>query len=273
MNFLIIDGYDRAARQELAQAGATLAGTLYQQLLNRHHPGAQSTLITPADPDCALPALEGFDAALWTGSSLTAYDGTAPVTRQIELARTLLENGIPCFGSCWALQIACLAAGGDVGKNPKGREFGIARNITLTSAGQNDPLFAPRAHAFDGFSSHFDMVTELPAGAELLAGNPHTPVQAARIHYGRSHFLGLQYHPEYNLRELAALARFRAQGLIDEGRFRTADDLDRFVADWTQLDQNPADLSRAWLYGVSEDVLFPNVREQEFANWLTAIAA
>lgn len=269
MRFLIIDGYDRATRIELAQAGATLAGQLYHELALRHAPTAHAEIITPADPDCETPDFAGITAALWTGSSLTAYDGSAPSMRQIQLARHLMEAGIPCFGSCWALQIACLAAGGTVGKNPKGREFGLARNITLTAAGQGDRIFAGRAFAFDGFSSHFDVVESLPAGSEHLAGNPHSPVQAARIHYGASHFLGLQYHPEYNMAEIAALARFRGQGLIDEGRFSSASDLQICITDWQKLNAEPDDLSLAWRYGISEDVLDRRRREQEFAAWLT----
>jgi len=274
MRVLIVDGYDRPAREELKQAGASLAGSLYRALLLRHLPEAIADIMTPADPDCSIKGgFEGYAAALWTGSSLTAYENIPAVTRQIELVRQVMEAGIPCFGSCWALQIAALAAGGSVHKNPKGREFGVARNITLTDQGRADPIFSGRKYAFDGFSSHFDAVDRLPDGATRLAGNDHTPVQAARIIYARSEFLALQYHPEYNMQEIAALARFRADGLVQEGRFTSRETLERTALDWNALHSAPETLALSWLYGMSRDVLIPDLREQEFARWIAEIVA
>ena len=55
--------------------------------------------------------------------------------RQVELARAVYKSGTPFFGSCWGLQVATVAAGGSVRQNPRGREVGIARDLTLTSAG------------------------------------------------------------------------------------------------------------------------------------------
>src|SRR5262249_28033888 len=37
--------------------------------------------------------------------------------------------------SCWGLQVAVTAAGGRVRRNPRGREFGVARRIELGEAG------------------------------------------------------------------------------------------------------------------------------------------
>ncbi len=270
MRFLIIDGYDKPARNELTKAGANLAGALYKEMLLAHRPQSYVDVITPADADCDLPDLSSYGAMLWTGSSLTAYDDVPAVRRQIELARTGFELGIKAFGSCWALQIATIAAGGSVRKNPKGREFGLARKITLTPQGLSDPIFDGREYAFDGFSSHFDEVDRLPDTAQLLAGNYHTRVQAARIFHGRGAFLGLQYHPEYNLEEIAALARFRAQGLISEGRFNSLDELIVFDNEISALNKN-YNLKYAWKYGVDDDVLDPQIRQNEFKNWLISM--
>jgi GMP synthase (glutamine-hydrolysing) len=267
MRFLIIDGYDKPARNELVQAGASLAGALYKEMLLAHRPQAHIDLITPADADCDLPDLSSYGVMLWTGSSLTAYDPVPAVQRQIELARAGFELGLKAFGSCWALQIAAIAAGGSVRKNPNGREFGLARKITLTPQGLSDPVFAGREYAFDGFSSHFDEVDRLPDVAQLLAGNYHTSVQAARIFHGNGAFLGLQYHPEYNLAEIAALARFRAQGLVSEGRFNNLDELTLFDNEISSLDKK-YNLKYAWKYGVDDDVLDPQIRQNEFKNWL-----
>ncbi len=80
-------------------------------------------------------ALENYDGVTMTGSALNIYNGGEPVTRQIELAKAVFAAGVPFFGSCWGLQVAVTAAGGEVRANPRGREFGFARRILLTDAG------------------------------------------------------------------------------------------------------------------------------------------
>ena len=55
-------------------------------------------------PTCPIgQALEGYDGVAITGSGLHVYDGGLEVTRQIELARAVLDAGTPVFGSCWGL--------------------------------------------------------------------------------------------------------------------------------------------------------------------------
>jgi GMP synthase (glutamine-hydrolysing) len=267
MRFLIIDGYDRSARNELIEAGAHIAADLYNAMLFRYRPDAVSEIVFPADTDCALPDLSSFDAMLWTGSSLTAYHDTPAVKRQIELMQAGLAAGLRGFGSCWALQIACVAAGGSVRLNPNGREFGLARKIQLTSEGAAHWVFANRSVCFDGFSSHFDEVDRLPTDSILLAQNGHTQVQAAEIRYQGGSFIGLQYHPEYDLAEIAALARFRAAGLIQEGRFQDDEDLEIFSNDFITLNNNDQ-LDLRWKYGVDDDVIVPARKQNEFINWL-----
>lgn len=270
MRFLIIDGYDRNARTELIGAGAHIAADLYEAMLQRCRPDAQSEIIFPADADCTLPDLRSFDAMLWTGSSLTAYHDIPAVRRQIELMRAGLAAGVRGFGSCWALQIACVAAGGSVRLNPNGREFGLARKIHLTAEGETHWIFANRSASFDGFSSHFDEVERLPSDSILLARNAHTQVQAAEIRYQGGSFIGLQYHPEYDLAEIAALARFRAAGLIQEGRFKDRDALNAFSNDFIALNNNDQ-LDLRWKYGVDDDVIDPTRKQNEFINWLNRL--
>ena len=101
--FLIIDGYRRDGREELAAGGATPAGELYAGMLQNCHPGCDTDIIYPADPNTSLPegaALGAYDGMAWTGSSLTIYQDTPAVTAQIEFARAAFEAGVPSFGSC-----------------------------------------------------------------------------------------------------------------------------------------------------------------------------
>lgn len=270
-NLLIIDGYDRAGRALLGQAGCTLAGTLYENMIRRFLPDANITILHPADTDEAIPqgsALGNFDAALWTGSSLTIYHTTPDVVRQVALSRTLSEHGVPSFGSCWALQIAALAAGGTCRLNPKGREFGIARKIALTDAGRAHPLYAGKPVVFDSFTSHFDEVENLPPGATLLAGNNITFIQAAIIERNGTPFWAVQYHPEYDLAEIAALTRFRMDGLVEERRFASHESANSFVTDLETLHADPTRMDISWRLGIDRDVMDPEIRTREVKNWI-----
>ena len=192
--FLVVDGYSKAGRDELVAGGAAMAGELYAAMLRRFATRAAVDIVFPADSDSGLPKGAGigaYDGIAWTGCSLTVFDDDPRVARQIEFCRAAFEAGVPSFGSCWAVQIAVVAAGGSCRANPRGREMGIARKIELTPAGRGHPLYAGKASVFDGFISHVDEVTHLPSGAVLLASNTFTHVQAAAVSHANGTFWGL----------------------------------------------------------------------------------
>lgn len=272
--FLVVDGYDRDGRINLEAAGCTLAGELYSQMAKRYVAGCHVDIAHPADGNGYLPAgtgLTSYDALLWTGSSLTIYENAPRVIRQIELARAAFDARVPSFGSCWALQVAVVAAGGSCRLNPNGREFGIARKLHLTAAGHGHPMYAGKPRAFDGFTSHFDEVEALPTDSIVLASNAVTRVQAAEIQANDTSFWAVQYHPEYNLREIAALARFRADGLIEEGRFEDFESLSVWTGALEALHENPDQSGLAWRLGIDTDLTDPAVRCREFRNWVDVV--
>jgi GMP synthase (glutamine-hydrolysing) len=268
----VLDSYDRAGRAELLRHGASEAGALYARVLRALEPGAQVDVAYPAEPDLALPAgaaLADYDGLLWTGSSLSLRDAaTPPVRRQIELVRASLDAGLPSFGSCFAAQLVSVAAGGSVRANPKGREFGLARKIELSAVGRAHPLFAGKPAVFDAYTSHGDEVDALPPGGEVLASNAWTRVQALAVRRGRGEFWAVQYHPEFDLREIARLARARAPGLVAQGTFRD----ESAAAAWAQEAEGLADdASRAdlaWRLALDRDVLDDVLRRLEVHNWI-----
>ena len=188
---LVIDAYTDAGRESLSRGQCNHAGLLYRRMLHRLDPTLQLDVITASAPRPELPAgatLTDYDGVIWTGSNLTAHKATPEVLGQTALLRDHMAAGVPGFGSCWAVQLAVVAAGGTVAANPKGREFGVSRKITLTEAGRTHPLFAGKPQVFDGYTSHEDEVTELPAGATLLAGNAFSRVQALALELGGTQF-------------------------------------------------------------------------------------
>ena len=75
--FLVVDGYTKPARDELAAAGATVAGALYAAMLEQVSPGSACDILYPCDAGAQLPggaALDGYDGVAWTGCSLTVFD-------------------------------------------------------------------------------------------------------------------------------------------------------------------------------------------------------
>ena len=270
-HFLVIDGYRKAGREELAAGGCTPAGELYRQILEKCHAGSMVDVIYPADPGVSLPsgaALDGYDGITWTGSSLTVYRDEPGVTAQIELAKAAFERGVPSFGSCWAAQVGVVAAGGRCAANPRGREMGIARKIALTPQGRAHPLYTGKSNVFDAFISHEDEITHLPVGALNLASNPFSSVQAVAISHKGGVMWAVQYHPEYDLRELARLTYCRIDKLVGMGFFRDRAAAEDYVVKLETLHQDPTRCDLAWLLGVDDDVMNEDVRLLEVRNWI-----
>ena len=213
--------------------------------------------------------LAAYDAIAWTGSSLSITESDTPEVRpQIELARAAFEAGVPSFGSCWAAQIAVVAAGGRCTGNPRSREMGIARKIALTSEGRAHPLYAGKSSVFDGFTSHEDEITHLPSGALNLAGNAVSRVQAISVTHRRGTFWAGQYHPEYDLHELARLTFARMERLVGMGFFADLEAARDYVNKLETLNQDPSRRDIAWLLGIDDDVMNADVRQVEARNWI-----
>ncbi len=271
VRILIVEAYDKAGRKEIGAVGCTVASTLYQRMLKRLLPDIETEIVMPADIGSSLPLgtdLNSFDGIAWTGSSLTIYKDEDRVTRQIDFAREAFRQGVPSFGSCWAIQIAAMAAGGSCRKNPNGREFGIGRRITLTRAGREHPMYFGKRETFDALSSHLDEVATLPPGAQILATNDMTSVQAAQIRHDMGTFWGLQYHPEFDLHEIARLTHCRRRALIEDGFFGSEEAVDNLINRFEALHEDPTRTDIAWAHDIASDVTDPNIRELEVRNWL-----
>jgi GMP synthase (glutamine-hydrolysing) len=95
-------------------------------------------------------------------------------------------------------------------------------------------------------------------------------VQAAEISHEGGIFWGVQYHPEYGLAEIAATLRRYGTRLIDDGFVRSLDELEAHAALYTALGNDTGRRDLAWRLGIDSDVLDPQARMTEIANWLSA---
>jgi GMP synthase (glutamine-hydrolysing) len=269
---LVIDGNVAEIRARLIAALGYDTGNGYARVLQRIDPALRIDILTAADPNPKLPpgvGLDEYDGVTMTGSALNVYNGGAPVMRQIELAQAVFAAGVPFFGSCWGLQVAVTAAGGEVRANPRGREFGFARRILLTDVGREHRLFAGKPAVFEAPCIHRDEIAGLPAGAVILADNDFG-LQAASFTHGRGSFWGVQYHPEYDYIDIAAAASRYGTTLITEGMFRDAAALAAFVSDLDTLQMNRFDAPLLWKYGLGPAMHEGTLRLLEIRNWLDA---
>lgn len=272
VRFLVIEGNTLESRSRLkADYGVTAGENYGETLLAIAGNGASYDIINAADADASLPhnaALSDYDGVVLTGSSLTLWENEPESLRQVELARAVFRAQVPFFGSCWAIQVAAVAAGGVVHKNPRGREIGYARKITLTDAGRSHPFLTGRPAVYDAPCTHLDEVATLPPDATLLASNAVSTVQAAEIRFEGGTFWGVQYHPEFRHSMTAYLIENRRTALLREGFFAGDDDHAAYVADLKTLDQNPDDKALAWRHGLGTDVTDESQRTLEIRNFI-----
>jgi GMP synthase (glutamine-hydrolysing) len=267
---LVIDGNVAEIRARQTAALGYDSGQGYARVLRGIDPTLQIDIVLAADAEPQFPSgvgLEHYDGVTMTGSALNIYNGGAPVTRQIDLAKAVFDAGLPFFGSCWGLQVAVTAAGGEVRANPRGREFGFGRRIELTEAGREHPVFEGKPAVFEAPTIHRDEIAGLPPGATILARNDYG-VQAASFSHRKGTFWGVQYHPEYDYLDIAAAAERYGDILVGDGLFHDRAALAAFAAELRVLQANPSDKALLWKHGLGPSMHSAAARLLEISNWL-----
>jgi len=272
LRLLVLEGNSLAGRKRWAEIAGLTPSESYADVLRALAPGAIVDVCTPADADAHLPQpIDAYQGIVITGSALNIYQREPESLRQIELVRAIFAQGVPMFGSCWGLQLATVAAGGEVTLNPAGREVGFARKIALTDAGRAHPMHAARTAVFDAPAIHSDIVTRLPPDATVTARNAMSEVQAADIRSGRGRFWGVQYHPEFSLQDVAWVLRRIGRPLVDEGFFTDLAELERHAADLAALHHDRARRDILWRLGLDQDVANDSLRQAEISNWIVSL--
>ena len=254
-NILIAEGTPALWQTEHAGFAIPSNFSLFAAAVQLHDPGIRCTLINIADGG-ALPfgtALSDFDGVMIPGSPLHIYDPTPAVARQIDFARAAFAARVPVWGSCWGLQLATVALGGSVRRNPRGRELPMARAITVTQVGRAHPLLASRPAVFDALCSHLDEIETMPPNSEVLAANELSAIQAIATQTPwRGSFLGTQYHPEREPRSLSKRALAPSPPRLPRSAEPTRRDL-------------------IWRYGIASEIMDPIRRTTEIGNWLRTV--
>lgn len=159
-------------------------------------PGLTITAKNPYLTTLTAKDFENVDGIIFTGSGVEWNTSDPRGQAQVDAMKAALKTGLPIWGSCNGFQLMASVLGGQVGESPNGFEGGLAKNLQLTDAGKTHPMMAGRKDGDGVPCVHRDEVQILPEGAVLLAGNAHSPIQAAVYEQDGIDYWGAQYHPE-----------------------------------------------------------------------------
>ena len=162
-------------------------GAQYAQLIARRVREAQVySEIVPHRISAAEVAAKQPKAIILSGGPKSVHVEGAPA-----LDPAIYELGIPVLGICYGCQLVAQQLGGTVSRGGRG-EYGRATLVRTetpsTLLGSNTP------DVHDVWMSHFDFVSEVPAGFVTTASTPDAP--HALIENDTRKIYGVQYHPE-----------------------------------------------------------------------------
>nr|WP_205864004.1 type 1 glutamine amidotransferase [Planosporangium mesophilum] len=182
--------------------------------------GLELDVLRPYAGATVPDSLDGYAALVVMGGEQNAYPGPdgqpgAPWFPELErLLRKAVRGRVPTLGVCLGGQLLATAHAGTVERSPSGPEIG-ARLVARRDVAEADPLFGAVPFAPDVLQWHQDEITELPAGAVLLAASTHYAHQAFRL--GDAAW-GVQFHIECDIEMIAAWASGNLDVLADLGQ-------------------------------------------------------
>ncbi len=141
--------------------------------------------IVPHRLSAAEMAAKHPTAIILSGGPKSVHVDGAP-----HLDPAVYDLGVPILGICYGAQLIAEQLGGTVGRGMRG-EYGRAR---LTRTADSSLLTEDIPSEHDVWMSHFDAVTEPPAGFRATASTPDAPV--AVLENDQRRIWGVQFHPE-----------------------------------------------------------------------------
>jgi len=157
-----------------------------------------------------LPEANSISGVIITGSSSSVTERASWMLRAEAYVRDLVQAEIPLLGICFGHQLIGQALGGQVRKNPHGREIGTVEVSCL----EDDPLFEGAPNRFCVNATHVDSLVELPVGAKVIARTTLEP--NAVVAFGQA-ARGVQFHPEMDRRVIRGYIEAKRSALVEEG--------------------------------------------------------
>lgn len=183
----------------------------------------------------ALPPVGDIAAAIVLGGAMGVHDTAKhPFLIGVKaFIQSCVQTETPFLGVCLGGQLLADVLGGRVDANsPYGEKGSLP--VSLTAAGEEDPLFAGIPRDFISFQWHNDSF-EIPAGGTHLAFSAASPGQAFR--FGPCAW-GTQFHPEVDRPIVDCWARWTKE---------TAPAAEQFLADFARTEKAYLEVSRLLL--------------------------
>ncbi|HWL88526.1 MAG TPA: glutamine amidotransferase, partial [Polyangiaceae bacterium] len=164
-------------------------------------------------PEVEFPDPKSAAAFIITGSASSVWERAPWMLRTEEYVRRIADAEVPLLGICFGHQLIGQALGGEVAKNPRGREIGTVR-LQLTEGSEDEALLEGQPGAFDVQTTHSDSVVRLPPGAHLHAS---TELEPHAIFSVGPRIRAVQHHPEMDDDVMRGYVEARFSIIASEG--------------------------------------------------------
>ena len=164
------------------------------------------------DESVRLPDPMAAAGFIVTGSSASVTERKPWMLRTEAWLREATVLDRPILGICFGHQLLAQALGGNVVKNPNGREIGTIK-VHLDDGAERDHLFRDLPKQFHANATHIDTVDQLPKDAERLATTALDKNAAFRLRRA----YGVQFHPEIDGELMRGYLHARKEVIVAEG--------------------------------------------------------
>lgn len=198
--------------------------------------GREMDLRRPHADDVLPERLDQHAGMIVLGGSMDAYsEDRHPWLGAVkELVRLAAQDHVPVLGICLGHQLAAVALGGAVQRNPRGQQIGVVPMGWAPEATE-DPLLGAVTDARAAVQWNNDIVVVLPPDGRRLAATPAGEIQAARF---APTVWGVQCHPEAGVEIVSAWAESDRDHALERGV-----DLDGHLAEIADAED---ELRAAW---------------------------
>tara|TARA_Y100001935_G_scaffold252512_1_gene256599 strand:+ start:319 stop:1101 length:783 start_codon:yes stop_codon:yes gene_type:complete len=255
---LIVEGNLKEENKNFSEAGIQTHTQSLRDSLSHLTKSLSLDIVNPSSDENIedfKDKLHSYDGLIWGGSSLNIYDNTVAIRKQIEFMKNCQNKVKNILGICWGMQVAVVAAGGQV-KKAINSHIGIAKDIELNKAGLSHPLYEGKEKIFNSPAFNYDEVIKLPMNGICLASNKVNKIQSLYFEINKTKVWGLQYHPEISYEKMIRLIKFRKKRLIETRKvFKNEKDVLEHIS------------------FIEKEILITNKRKRmlELKNWLNRL--
>tara|TARA_B100000902_G_C27300699_1_gene912623 strand:- start:1048 stop:1839 length:792 start_codon:yes stop_codon:yes gene_type:complete len=252
---LIIEGNVKKDNQALLNHGIETHSTSMIKTISNYTKKIEIDVFNPTCGNLKQKVLEldKYDGLIWGGGSMHVYDEKSEIRCQLDFMKECFKRIKKIFAICWGMQVAVVAAGGEVKKSSKGTNIGISKNIELTDLGLKHQLYINKPKKFNTPAYNYDEVTKMPDGAKHLSFNEINFIQGICFNVNNCEIWGIQYHPEITYEKMISLINYREKNLLSDNQiFKNKEDLKRHIVEIN----NEIEISNT------------EIRMREVENWL-----